>query len=855
MARGARRCAAALLALALLACPTRVASPGVVAAYKVGKLPWYDVSGVKLQPLQWPSRLDASSYAPLVALGCAMRVVASARGAGTPSALGVPRGAATAAVLLAALLPSVRGDASATLATQYQSGLVVWYDGASFTAGQTPTWQSKLGTGYATFGGNSQGTAPPAAATDAANGGFGNSCPVAYIAGGPTTAVLFPESVAAAAPYKYSVCTMSRYTGDNRRAIIRSRGLNGYGLWIYGHMDGSSGFAFIGGQTIGTNNMNGVYYSFVWYLFCTSVDASAAVNVLVNGNVYLSQVSSSNLQSVNTPDYLNINWPVSDTTPSDWGVAEVMFWNRTLALSELHAAQDYLAQKYCIQMPAPPPAPPSPPPRPPSPPAAPPSPPQPPSPPPLPPSPPPAALDPAYQAGLVTWYDTSGANPGAMQWASRLTQGTYATLGGTAPVVATDARDAGGSAGNNLCPVTYVSGGTGSTVSFPETYSGTAFTVCTVSRYTTQVNMKRIFQDATENCACASGPAARRCARLRGLTAAPTGIHGHWQAVVGVVYLGNGFLVNSGAYAHQTSLLNWIVTCSSFNTSTSAYSVSINGWWYTGTAGFTMVAPSAARINTGSAQGEASDYGVAEYMVWNVALNSSALDIVTGYLTQRYCITMSAPPPPLPPSPPPPSPPPPAPPPPNPGPPPPSPPLPPSPPPPLPPPSPPPSPSPSPPSPPSPPPSPPDMPINACTRPYQLAYSAFMYSTCLLPTSPAGVKCWGIDNYGQLGTNGTATAASGWRGTPAFVFGLSSGVTAISTGCGSYHQCALLNSGAVWCWGYNAYGQVGDGSTVNRLTPVSVAGFSGAVASIVTGGFHSCALLTSGGVQCWGYNT
>lgn len=121
-------------------------------------------------------------------------------------------------------------------------------------------------------------------------------------------------------------------------------------------------------------------------------------------------------------------------------------------------------------------------------------------------------------------------------------------------------------------------------------------------------------------------------------------------------------------------------------------------------------------------------------------------------------------------------------------------------------------------------------------------------SACALLTS-GGVKCWGANYAGQLG-NGTTTD----RNTPVDVTGLTSGVTAVARA--SDTSCALLTTGGVKCWGYNAYGAVGDGSTSNRLTPVAVPGLS-SVSKISGGpsGWHFCAATTGGAALCWGVNT
>jgi alpha-tubulin suppressor-like RCC1 family protein len=70
----------------------------------------------------------------------------------------------------------------------------------------------------------------------------------------------------------------------------------------------------------------------------------------------------------------------------------------------------------------------------------------------------------------------------------------------------------------------------------------------------------------------------------------------------------------------------------------------------------------------------------------------------------------------------------------------------------------------------------------------------------------------------------------------------------------SDHSCALLASGGVLCWGNNFNGELGDGSTTNRSTPVAVVGLTGASAVAVCG-HSSCAIVSDGSVSCWGENT
>jgi alpha-tubulin suppressor-like RCC1 family protein len=105
---------------------------------------------------------------------------------------------------------------------------------------------------------------------------------------------------------------------------------------------------------------------------------------------------------------------------------------------------------------------------------------------------------------------------------------------------------------------------------------------------------------------------------------------------------------------------------------------------------------------------------------------------------------------------------------------------------------------------------------------------------------------WGSNSNGQLGNGATA----GSQTTPVQVSGLTN-VTAIAAGVN--FSLALKSDGSVWAWGYNGSGQLGDGTTTDRLTPVYVNMV--AQVAIAAGFDHSVAMTSTGTVWTWGNNS
>jgi alpha-tubulin suppressor-like RCC1 family protein len=126
--------------------------------------------------------------------------------------------------------------------------------------------------------------------------------------------------------------------------------------------------------------------------------------------------------------------------------------------------------------------------------------------------------------------------------------------------------------------------------------------------------------------------------------------------------------------------------------------------------------------------------------------------------------------------------------------------------------------------------------------------------TCARLTTGA-VRCWGEGVFGQ---HGYARASPvGDDESPASMGDVDLGEPAVHVASGGLHNCALLASGAVRCWGFGEHGQLGNGRAVtigDDESPASagVVTVGGQVKKLGCGYRHSCALLTSGTVRCWG---
>ena len=122
------------------------------------------------------------------------------------------------------------------------------------------------------------------------------------------------------------------------------------------------------------------------------------------------------------------------------------------------------------------------------------------------------------------------------------------------------------------------------------------------------------------------------------------------------------------------------------------------------------------------------------------------------------------------------------------------------------------------------------------------------------------VKCWGRNDYGQLGLGDTTHRGDGANemGSNLPFLNLGSGKTAVQLSAWYVNTCAILNDGSLKCWGRGDHGQLGLGDILTEPTaPPSTAinlGTNRTASMVSVGGRHICAILDNGAVKCWGRN-
>lgn len=127
--------------------------------------------------------------------------------------------------------------------------------------------------------------------------------------------------------------------------------------------------------------------------------------------------------------------------------------------------------------------------------------------------------------------------------------------------------------------------------------------------------------------------------------------------------------------------------------------------------------------------------------------------------------------------------------------------------------------------------------------------------TCALLADSGRVRCWGNGGRGKLGYGNTLSV--GDNQVPAVAGDVDVGGRVIQIASGEAHTCALLQGGTVRCWGFNSSGQLGYGSREDvgdDEVPASVGDVDvgGTVVSVGAGGNHTCVVLSTGAVRCWG---
>jgi cysteine-rich repeat protein len=142
-----------------------------------------------------------------------------------------------------------------------------------------------------------------------------------------------------------------------------------------------------------------------------------------------------------------------------------------------------------------------------------------------------------------------------------------------------------------------------------------------------------------------------------------------------------------------------------------------------------------------------------------------------------------------------------------------------------------------------------------------VAISAGGYHTCAVLDTGA-VRCWGHGGQGRLGYSNQDNIGDDEAPGSVGTVNLGAGRTAVAVAAGTWHTCAILDGGAVRCWGSGSWGQLGYGNTNDvgdDETPGSVGtvdiGPGRTATALAAGAYHTCAILDTGAVLCWGLGT
>ncbi|MET0229687.1 MAG: hypothetical protein ABW186_02000 [Rhodanobacteraceae bacterium] len=131
-----------------------------------------------------------------------------------------------------------------------------------------------------------------------------------------------------------------------------------------------------------------------------------------------------------------------------------------------------------------------------------------------------------------------------------------------------------------------------------------------------------------------------------------------------------------------------------------------------------------------------------------------------------------------------------------------------------------------------------------------VAMSANAWHTCAILEGGA-LQCWGDNAFGELGTHAGDVSPNNPVAVEPVTVPLPDAAAEVSLGLD--HTCARLADGSVWCWGHNGYGQSGGAVAVPEQAPLVV--IAGGASAVSSGAFHTCARMDDESVKCWGSNS